>query len=160
MAHGCHCHTWLPTPPGWGQGQHWPAWRGREKSTTKHPVRWLGKPALELGPGRDVASVTTSLSGAVSPGAAGQWQKSSLGEGRRLLLGWPCGGTVPAPNVNVGSSAEQTTRGCPILQGRGRGGALAHQVTVQHPPPGGSMSQLCQGNQTNFLAVSKQQTPP
>lgn len=51
-------------------------------------------------------------------------------------LGWACGGTVPALNVNVGSSAEQTTRGCPVLQGRGRGGALAHQVTIQHPPPG------------------------
>lgn len=48
-------------------------------------------------------------------------------------LGWPCGGTVPALNVNVGSSAEQTTRGCPTLQGRGRGAALAHQFSTHFP---------------------------
>lgn len=135
----CHCHTSLSTPPGWGQRQHWPAWGGTEKSTTKHPGRWLGKPALELGSGRDVASVTMSPLGAVSPQAAGQWQKFLPGGGRAggSSLSWGCGGTVPALNVNVGSSAEQTPRGCPVLQGRGRGGAaLAHQVTIQHPPPG------------------------
>ena len=54
------------------------------------------------------------------------------------------------------SSAEQSTRGCPVLQGRGRGGALAHQSHSSHLPG----LQLCQGNQTNLLAVSKQQPPP
>lgn len=131
--HRCHCHTWLPTP-GWGQGQHWPAWTGTEKSTTKHPVRGLGKPALGLGWGRDVASVTMSCV-PTSCGAVAEILPRG-GRAGGSSFGWPYGGTVPAQNVNVGSSAEQTTRGCPVLQGRGRGGALALQVTTQHPTPG------------------------
>lgn len=82
-----------PFPPLLGgDRQHWPAWRGTEKSTTKHPVRWLGKPALELGSGRDVASVTMSSLGAVSPQAVGQWQKCSLVEGGQEAL--PLAGPV------------------------------------------------------------------
>lgn len=117
----------------------------------KHPVRWLGKPALELGPGGMWPLSPHPRQELRGSGRNPPWWR----EGRRLCLGWPCGGTVPALNVNVGSSAEQTTRGCPILQGRGRGAALAHQVTVQHPPAGVPRASCARGTQpTSWQSVN------
>lgn len=142
-------------PLAWGTGvslphlASQPSWVGteaalagleRNRANHRTPREVAGKASPGAGIRQGHGLCVTHYSLAVSPEAAGQWQKSSLSRRRRRAggsdLGWPCGGTVPALNVNVGSSAEQTTREGPVLQGRGRGGALAHQVTCQHPPPG------------------------
>lgn len=139
-------------PPAWGTRVSLP-------HLASHPS-WVGTEAALAGLERNRANHRTprEVAGKASPwswGQAGTWPlchslqpccvPTSCGAVAEILslsrraggsdLGWPCGGTVPALNVNVGSSAEQTTREGPILQGRGRGGALAHQVTCQHPPP-------------------------
>lgn len=133
-------------PPAWGTRVSLPhlashsSWvgtgaalarRGTEQTTT-HPVRCEGKPALELASGRDVASVLLTTALLCPHKLRGSGRNPPL---RRRAggsdLGSPCGGTVPALNVNVGSFAEQTPREGLVLQGRGRGEALqAHQVTA------------------------------
>lgn len=144
--------TWVSLPPllRGDRGSTGQPGEG-ERNPPQTPCEVAGKASPGAGTRRDVASVTASSSGAAGSGRNPPWWR----EGRRLCLGWPCGGTVPALNVNVGSSAEQTTPGCPILQGRGRGAALAHQVTVQHPPAGVPRASCARGTQpTSWQSVN------
>lgn len=142
---------------GWHNGTL--AWGTRVSlpHLASHPWVGTGAALASLDRNREIHHKTPcEVAGKASPGA-GMWPLSpcpvrscvptSCGAVAEILprggraggssFDWPCGGTVPAQNVNVGSSAEQTTPGCPVLQGRGRGGgALALQVTTQHPTPG------------------------
>lgn len=126
-AHGCHCHTSLPTSPGWGQAALASLERNREIHH-KTPCEVAGKASPGAGLRQGCGLCHHVLVRSCVPTSCGAVAEMLPGGGRAggSSLGWTCGGTVPALNVNVGSSAEQTTCGCPVLQGRGGGGALAH----------------------------------